>query len=270
VRSQISILVSNFLANRLYDTALPCYKLASTIVVTSDNSLDDLRYRALKDGKKVLAATHELRRGFVLLDPKRIADDRSALASCLEGIEKPGVGRPMSIAHLQDADLQIGLFVTGCTVVNTKGVQPVRIRPELEKIQWLLLCDAKIMSVNTPVITLAHDCQLVEEELWQETEPLGTVEVQSDFVVTPERTLEIQRPQRPQPGYLWSMPPPRFEYFFKTVPPLQELKGMKMAEQILKNAGFGKEEKSQTKTVTAEEQVGIDIVERLMKGYSVG
>jgi len=48
---------------------------------------------------------------------------------------------------------------------------------------------------------------------------------------------------------------------------LEELKGIRMMQKIMQDGGFGAEkEQENTKTLSAEEQRGIDIVDKLMKG----
>jgi len=90
--------------------------------------------------------------------------------------------------------------------------------------------------------------------------------VQCDFVVTPERTLEVEGAVKPKGGVDFSKVDPEA---LNNIPPLQELKGIRMMEQIMSGSGFGtkkEEEKEEPKAPSAEEQMGIDIVERLMRG----
>lgn len=244
---------------------LQCYKDASTILVTSDNSLEGLRYRALRDGKRLIVGTYRLRRGFVLLDPKSIRESQLELAACLDAMERPGIGRRVDLAQLKDDGYKIDMCALGGLVFNQQGVV-VWEGSALFEVQWALLQDLKVLSVAAPVVAIAHDCQVVDEtqhglELIR-AEKNG--EVQCDFVVTTERTLEIDHATKPTGGVDFAKVDPEA---LNNIPPLQELKGIRMMEQIMSGSGFGpKDEGEEHKKPSAEEQMGIDIVERLMKG----
>ncbi len=177
--------------------ALPCYQNARTLLVTSDNSLEQLRFRALKDGKKLLVATYRLRRGFVLLNPSFIDVDRIAHAACLDGMEKPGVGRLISLAQLQEEKFSIDLCATGGLAFNQQGVT-VWEGQALFEVQWAMLQDIQCLGTNVPVVAIAHACQVVNEtELGLEAiKPSKPGEVQCDYVVTPDQTFSIENPMQ--------------------------------------------------------------------------
>lgn len=247
---------------------MPCYKSATTILVTSDNSLEQLRYRALKNGKRVLVATYRLRRGFVLLDPKRIEDARLELAACLDGMEKQGIGRVVSLAQMRDEGMAIDMCVTGGLVFNEEGVV-LWEGQSLFEVQWALLFDIGVLTTKAPVVAVAHSCQVIDETSLnlEKIKPSKSGEVQCDFVITPEKVIEVEDAVKPKSGVDFDTIDPEA---LNNIPPLQELRGIRMMEQIMGKSGFGKEkekEKPKEKPPTTEEQLGIDIVEKLMKGY---
>ncbi|KAF1923385.1 uncharacterized protein M421DRAFT_9758 [Didymella exigua CBS 183.55] len=244
---------------------LQCYKDARTVLVTSDNSCEWLRYRALRDGKRVVVGTYRLRRGFVVLDPKSIAESGLGLASTLDGMEKPGIGRRLDLSQLRDEGIRIDMCVMGGLVFNEQGVV-VWEGSALFEVQWALLQDLKVLSAAAPVVAVAHECQVVDEAQngLDKIKADKNGEVQCDFVVTPERVLEVEGAVKPPGGVDFNKVDPEA---LNNIPPLQELKGIRMMEQIMSSGGFdtkGKEE--ERKALSAEEQMGIDIVERLMKG----
>jgi 5-formyltetrahydrofolate cyclo-ligase len=247
---------------------LQCYKTANTILVTSDSSLEHMRYRALKDGKKVLVGTYRLRRGFVLLDPARIDENKFELAATLDGMEKPGIGRAISLAQMRDESLSIDLCATGGLVFNEQGVL-IWEGHALFEVQWALLMDIKVLGLTASVVAVAHSCQVVDEALLglERFTPRKAGEVQCDFVITPDKVYEVDAAIKPTTGINFDVVDPDA---LNNIPPLQELKGIRTMEKIMADGGFGKEkekEKEQTKPPTAEEQMGIEIIERLMKGY---
>lgn len=247
-------------------TELHCYKDAKTVLVTSDNSLEGLRLRALKDGKTVIVGTYRLRRGFVVLDPKSIGEGRLELAACLDGMER--LGKKVELAQLRDDGYKIHMCALGGLVFNNQGVV-IWEGQALFEVQWALLQDLKVVDTATPVVSVAHECQIVDEAQYG----LGVIrpdkngEVQCDFVVTNERVLEVKGAVKPTGGVDFKKVDSEA---LNNIPPLQELKGIRMMEQIMSSNGFGaKEEKAEErKTPSAEEQMGIDIVERLMKGLN--
>ncbi|KAF2132030.1 hypothetical protein P153DRAFT_382923 [Dothidotthia symphoricarpi CBS 119687] len=244
---------------------LPSYKSAKTILVLPDNSLEQLRCRALEDGKKVLVATYRLRRGFVLLDPARISDDRYRLAACLDGMEK--AGRPVTLAQLRDEGLKVDMCVIGGLVFNERGVT-IWEGQSLFEVQWALLQDIGTLDAKTLVVAVAHTCQVVDEaQLGLESiTPGKTGEVQCDFVVTSERVIEVDSAVKSTGGVNFDAVDPDA---INSIPPLQELKGIRMMEQIMQGEGFGQQkEKAEPKPPSAEEQMGISFVEKLMKEYN--
>ncbi|KAF1842311.1 uncharacterized protein K460DRAFT_291668 [Cucurbitaria berberidis CBS 394.84] len=245
---------------------LPCYINASTLLVTSDNSLEQLRYRALKDGKRLLVATYRLRRGFVLLNPARISEDKYELAACLDGMEKPGVGRAVSLAQIRDEDLCVDMCLIGGLAFNKQGVV-IWEGQALFEVQWALLQDIKRLASKVPVVAVAHTCQVVDEAQLgvERINPDKAGEVQCDYVVTPESSYQVEVPYRPTSGIDFDTIDPEA---LNNIPLLQELKGMRMMEQIMAGGGFSQEKKEEKPaSPSAQEQIGIDMVEKLLKGY---
>ena len=248
--------------------ALPCYQAAAVILVTPDNSLEQLRYRALRDGKRVLVATYRLRRGFVLLHPARIEQSKYEMAACLDGMEKPGIGRSVTLAQMRDECLKVDLCVTGGLVFNARGVT-IWEGHNLLEVQWAMLQDMNILQTKAPVIAVAHNCQVVDEaELGAEKVTSDREgEVQCDWVVTPDATVEVAAAIKPTGGIDFETVDPEG---LLNIPPLQELRGIRMMEQIMQRNGFVsvKEEKPEA-APTEDEQLGISIVEKLMQNFKV-
>ncbi|KAI4653427.1 hypothetical protein J4E93_001193 [Alternaria ventricosa] len=250
-------------------TTLPCYQSAAVILITPDNSLEQLRCRALKDGKKVLVATYRLRRGFVLLHPGHIAESKYEIAACLDGMEKPGVGRSVSLAQMRDEGLRVDMCVTGGLVFNAQGVT-IWEGHNLFEIQWAMLSDLGVLHTQTPVVAVVHDCQVVDEIALgvEKVTPMRKGEVQCDFVVTPDAMYEIEGAVKPSGGVDFDAVDPEG---VENIPPLQELRGIRMMEKIMQKEGFVSEkadgEGEGEGKMSEEEQMGVSIVEKLMQSY---
>lgn len=247
-------------------TALPCYQAAHVILVTPDNSLEHLRAQALKDGKRLLVATYRLRRGFILLNPARIDETKHHLAACLDGMEKPGLGRPVTLAQMRDEGLKIDLCVTGGLIFNVQGVT-IWEGQNLFEVQWALLQDMGVLPTDAPVAAIAHACQVVDEaRLSMEViKPTRPGEVQCDFVITPEAMFHVTGAIRPTGSLNFDTVDPDG---LQHIPPLQELRGIRMMENIMQKEGFTPEvKKHKGQPPSAEEQMGIDIIDKLMQNY---
>jgi 5-formyltetrahydrofolate cyclo-ligase len=205
----------------------------------------------------------------VLLDPARIAESRFELAACLDGMEKTGVGRSVSLAQLRDEGVRVDLCVTGGLVFSSSGVV-IWEGTSLFEVQWALLQDLGVLKAETPVVAVAHTCQVVDEAAlgMEAFVPSSKGEVQCDFVATPEQLVEIKGAVKHSGGVDFDT---MEQDVLDNIQPLQELRGIRMVEQIMSKNGFGKEkekekEEEKSKTPSKEEQMGIDIVERLMRG----
>jgi 5-formyltetrahydrofolate cyclo-ligase len=198
-------------ADRL--AALPCFTSCSTIFITPDNCLEYLREQALRAGIKVLMTTYGIRRGFWLLDPTTIDPVLYKYASTLDGMEK--TGRPVSLQDIVDAKLDVGAMVTGTGAINDKGIRFGKGHGFFD-LEWGMLFTLGVVRPDTAVVAVAHDCQILDDELVPED--FDTV---CDVVVTPTRMITVQGVQKPTCGILWDRLEPGM---LRDIPPLQELK----------------------------------------------
>ncbi|KAF2271426.1 uncharacterized protein EI97DRAFT_269671 [Westerdykella ornata] len=247
--------------------SMDCYRTAKTIFTTPDNSLQNLRYRALRDGKKLVVATYELRRGFLLLDPRSTEAVRFEYASCADGMEKPGIGRHVTLAKLQEEGVQVDLYIAGSWVVSQNGM-PLWRANDMSSLSWHMLADIGVLSPQAPTLTLVHSSQVLQAERMQTKTKSEPNDVQYDFVVTESTAIHIPDAVRPPLSDLWL--DRVSDELIHAMPPLQELKGIKIMERIMREVGLGpSKEVREPTTPNAEEQMGIDIATRILKGYRV-
>ncbi|KAJ9612603.1 hypothetical protein H2200_004200 [Cladophialophora chaetospira] len=197
--------------------SLPCYNRAKVVFITPDNCLEQLRLRALQDGKKVLVTTYAIKRGFWLLDPVIItAPEARRLASFLDAMEKPGLGRHLSLAEMQQLGLQVDLMVTGTGAINEAGIRFGKGHGFFD-LEWAMLTSISVVHLSTPCVAVVHDCQVLKETL--KPEAFDTV---CDYIVTPTRVIEVQEPvHKPACGILWEKLQPGM---LEDIPPLRELR----------------------------------------------
>jgi 5-formyltetrahydrofolate cyclo-ligase len=198
----------------------PFYRESKFVFITPDNCIEQLRYRALQDGKLVLMTTYSIRRGFWVLDPASIPRDLYLYASTLDGMER--MGRQVTLAEIK-AMPPLDYMVTGTGAINEAGIRFGKGHGFFD-VEWGMLYKIGKISQSTPAAAVVHDCQILKEEL--KPEVFDTV---VDVVFTPTRTIEVSRAQKPALGILWDVLDPKM---FATIPPLQELKQMEEAAKL--------------------------------------
>lgn len=191
------------------------YKDAEVIFITPDNCLEQLRHRALLDGKSVLTTSYSIKRGFWLLRRGDIPEDRLLYASTLDGMER--VGRPMTLQEIASEIGRVDCLVTGTGAINEEGVRFGKGHGFFDA-EWGMLHRMGVITTATPAAAVVHDCQVLQQTLYPEV--FDTV---ADVVFTPTRTLEVTSPHKPDCGIVWSLLDP---HMFETIPPLQELKDL--------------------------------------------
>lgn len=193
-------------------TNLSVYKNAKFIYIAPDNSLQPLRLQALHDGKEILTATRAMRRGFYLLHPLHIPEQRWEYGCSLDGLEK--VGKAMPLVDLLGR--KIDLVVTGAIAVDTDGTRCGTGHGYFD-LQWTLLYNLELIDDDSRVVSLVHECQVSKEAMVE----VERNDVACDIVVTPARMLEIDSPRRPnQRGVVEDSVEPEME---ENIPVLKEM-----------------------------------------------
>jgi len=203
-------------------TELPCYKNARTSFITPDNCLEQLRLRALQDGKTVLMTTYAIRRGFRLLDPRKIDPSMYELAATLDGAER--IARPIELFRIFSEDIEIDCMVTGTGAINGEGVRFGKGHGFFD-LEWAMLYTIGAISQKTYTAAIVHDCQVLNQELTPEE--FDTV---CDIVVTPTRFFEVPEAEKPVCGILWEKLTPGM---LDSIPPLDELNSMIEAGDVM-------------------------------------
>jgi 5-formyltetrahydrofolate cyclo-ligase len=160
----------------------------------------------------VLVTTYSIKRGFWLLEPKRIPSELYAQAAMLDGMER--LGRPVSLADIETLP-SVDYLVTGTGAINHEGVRFGKGHGFFDA-EWAMLYTLGRIHQHTPAAAVVHDCQLLDEKLYPDT--FDTV---VDVIFTPTRTIEVRDPQKPTCGILWDRLDP---HMYQTIPPLQELR----------------------------------------------
>ena len=181
------------------------------VFVTPDNSLAGLRQQLIESGTSLVVSTHGMARGFFWIEPGSVPRGEARFAAWLDGLEH--FGKPLSLESLVALG-GLDAIVTGASAVATSGVRFGRGHGFLD-LEWLLFRELGLVDDTTPIWTLVHDVQVVEEELFP-----GERDVVLDVIATPTRTLEINR-QTPRPARIdWQR---LMQTEIDAMPPLREL-----------------------------------------------
>jgi 5-formyltetrahydrofolate cyclo-ligase len=191
------------------------YRDSSLIFITPDNCLEQLRYRALQDGKRILMTTYSIKRGFWLLDPGQIPTDKFLYAATLDGMER--VGTPLTLADIRERFTSVDYMITGTGAINDQGIRFGKGHGFFDA-EWGMLYRIGMISTATPSAAVVHDCQVLDETLYPEE--FDTV---ADVIFTPTRVIEVAAPHKPTCGILWNRLDP---HMLDSIPPLQELKAI--------------------------------------------
>ena len=177
-------------ADRVF--GLPAWQTAQVLKGTPDKAQRPLRQRALEEGKVLYMAVPRLKQEqcFVELDPAVLGASPEE-ASTISGAFRHG--RPVFVEEMRPVDL----VISGSVAVNRLGTR-VGKGGGYADLEYGLAIAAGIVSPDTPVVTTAHQMQVLDEEL-----PWTHHDVFVDYVVTPEEVIKCSG-EMPRPtGIYW-------------------------------------------------------------------
>jgi len=157
---------------------LPEYKAAKVVFCNPDSPQRSVREMALKDGKILVMATPKLRRGFLLLDPSVIPQNRVFEASTIRGAFKHG-------RFVEPSQVKVDLFVAGSVAVSLDGGRLGKGTGYSDQ-EYAILKDSGSLAPGTIVVTTVHDVQIVEKI------PRDEWDVPVNVVVTPTRVIRVK------------------------------------------------------------------------------
>lgn len=172
---------------------LDSWEAADTVKANPDYAQFDIRVGALEAGRDVYVAVPRLAEEacFRHLDPVTIDDPSDA--ATISGANEHGVPR------LPDALPQIDLIVVGSVAVTTVGVR-IGKGEGYSDLEYALLREFDLVDDGTSVVTTVHEQQVIEPSI----DP-SPHDVPVDWIVTPERTIDVTSDYPPPAGIDWSL-----------------------------------------------------------------
>ncbi len=168
----------------------PEFERAGVIKVNPDSPQAHVRKGVLLSGKQLIMPSPRLRRGFILLNPKRIPRTFLMRAYTIRGAFR--YGRLCSLKELPKVDL----IVAGSVAVSKDGVR-IGKGGGYSEIEYGILRELGLIGEKTPIFTTVHDVQIIEEA------PKEEHDFVVDAVITPSKVVKMER-KYPQPrGVIW-------------------------------------------------------------------
>eukprot|EP00076_Gallus_gallus_P044514 XP_025010052.1 methenyltetrahydrofolate synthase domain-containing protein [Gallus gallus] len=173
---------------------LDVFNRASEIKVDPDKPLEGVRLAALQARKTLLVPTPRLRSGLFnkIVPPPGATKETLRICATSQGIKEYSV--PVGL----DGKARVDLVVVGSVAVSEKGWR-IGKGEGYADMEYAMMVSMGAVTEDTPVITIVHDCQVVDiaEEL------LGDHDLTIDYILTPTRTIKTNC-KRPKPhGILW-------------------------------------------------------------------
>uniref|UniRef100_A0A2I3GUT3 Methenyltetrahydrofolate synthase domain-containing protein n=1 Tax=Nomascus leucogenys TaxID=61853 RepID=A0A2I3GUT3_NOMLE len=173
---------------------LQAFKTARTIKVNPDAPQKSARFFVLESKKTLLVPTPRLRTGLFnkITPPPGATKDILRKCATSQGVRNYSV--PIGL----DSRVLVDLVVVGSVAVSEKGWR-IGKGEGYADLEYAMMVSMGAVSKETPVVTIVHDCQVVDipEELVEEHD------ITVDYILTPTRVIATGC-ERPKPmGITW-------------------------------------------------------------------
>ncbi|XP_053905366.1 methenyltetrahydrofolate synthase domain-containing protein isoform X2 [Malaclemys terrapin pileata] len=170
------------------------FKTAKTIKINPDAPQKTARFLTLEARKTLLVPTPRLRTGLFnkIVPPAGATKEILRICATSQGVKDYSV--PIGL----DAKVQVDLVVVGSVAVSEKGWR-IGKGEGFADMEYAMMMSMGAIREDTPVVTIVHDCQVVDiaEEL------LDDHDLTVDYILTPTRTIKTGC-KRPKPqGIIW-------------------------------------------------------------------
>ncbi|KFV70384.1 Methenyltetrahydrofolate synthase domain-containing protein, partial [Dryobates pubescens] len=172
------------------------FRAASTVKVNPDAPQKNARFLTLEARKTLLVPTPRLRTGLFnkIVPPPGATKEILRTCATSQGVKEYSV--PVGL----DAKARVDLVVVGSVAVSEKGWR-IGKGEGYADMEYAMMVSMGAVQEDTPVITVVHDCQVLDiaEEL------LDDHDLTVDYILTPTRTIKTNC-KRPKPqGIIYEM-----------------------------------------------------------------
>ncbi|KFP48092.1 Methenyltetrahydrofolate synthase domain-containing protein, partial [Cathartes aura] len=165
------------------------FKAANTVKINPDAPQKNARFLTLEARKTLLVPTPRLRTGLFnkIVPPSGATKEILRICATSQGIKEYSV--PVGL----DGKARVDLVVVGSVAVSEKGWR-IGKGEGYADMEYAMMVSMGAVQEDTPVVTIVHDCQVVDiaEEL------LDDHDLTVDYILTPTRTIKTNC-KRPKP-----------------------------------------------------------------------
>jgi len=179
-------------------TQLEAWQKSSLFFIAPDNSTEAVRRRAIEEGKSFLMTTYGIRRGFLFLEGGQVPKGEERYATTLDGMDR--YAKPVSLEEISGLG-HVGLLVTGGSGVTRTGLRVGKGHGFFD-VECAILSQLKVMSDESVIADIVHDCQIVDIEVDPSPNDVGV-----HLIVTPTQTLTVSSPVKGPGKILWDLIP---------------------------------------------------------------
>ncbi|XP_027746467.1 methenyltetrahydrofolate synthase domain-containing protein isoform X2 [Empidonax traillii] len=174
--------------------ALQEFKAARTVKINPDAPQRNARFLTLEARKTLLVPTPRLRTGLFnrIVPPPGATKEILRICATSQGVKDYSV--PVGL----DGRARVDLVVVGSVAVSEKGWR-IGKGEGYADMEYAMMVSMGAVQEDTPVVTIVHDCQVVdiEEEL------LGDHDLTVDYILTPTRIIKTNCKRSKPQGIIW-------------------------------------------------------------------
>ena len=182
------------------------WKKAEVIFSNPDSPQKYVRRQALFQSKILIMATPRIKKGFLLLDPKKIPKWALNKACTISGAFRFGIIKHPKVLP------PIDMKVTGCVAVDIYGGRLGKGHGYSD-LEWGILSEYGLIDDSTITATTIHSIQIVDRI------PMTEHDFPLDIIVTQERIIYTNTEYRKPRGIFWDLAKERIQ----EIPILKEL-----------------------------------------------
>uniref|UniRef100_A0A3B5M1E5 Methenyltetrahydrofolate synthase domain-containing protein n=1 Tax=Xiphophorus couchianus TaxID=32473 RepID=A0A3B5M1E5_9TELE len=174
---------------------LQTFAQTAEVKVDPDKPLEGARFAVLQAQKTLLVPTPRLRSGLFnkITPPQGANKEQLRVCASSQGVKDFSV--PVGL----DAKVKVDLVVVGSVAVSEKGCR-IGKGEGYADLEWAMMASMGAVNDSTVVVTVVHDCQVVDipEEL------MGSHDLTVDYILTPTRVIKTEcKLPKPQ-GIIWT------------------------------------------------------------------
>ncbi|XP_043993423.1 methenyltetrahydrofolate synthase domain-containing protein isoform X1 [Gambusia affinis] len=174
---------------------LQTFAQTAEVKVDPDKPLEGARFAVLQAQKTLLVPTPRLRSGLFnkITPPQGANKEQLRVCASSQGVKDFSV--PVGL----EAKVKVDLVVVGSVAVSEKGCR-IGKGEGYADLEWAMMASMGAVNDSTLVVTVVHDCQVVDipEEL------IGSHDLTVDYILTPTRVIKTEcKLPKPQ-GIIWT------------------------------------------------------------------